>query len=131
MDGSPFIHPIWGSQKTILGAANTLMAGDIRDVVCKEIWAQDGGLVGPLDFVRAMAAIWMNPPDPSVDFVQWWPNYISGNGYNVVILGMTLGDQGDQDITYTTDAKNPYYGDGVGVARGPLVLQMRLISQVT
>ncbi len=118
--GDIIVAPIWASTKTLLGAANTLFAGDVRDVIVEERWTQ--GIVGPTSHADMLIAMWTNPPDPSVAYVQWWPNYSSDFGFNVVMLSLTLGGR---DITTSTLSKATTYRD-----RGPLVLRMRIAGRL-
>ena len=116
--GDAIISPIWASTKTLLGAANTLFVGDLRDVIVEERWTQS--LVGSSSFVDALIAMWQNPPDPSVAYVQWFPNYCSAESFNVVLLGLTLGSKG---ITTATVSKQQR-------ERGPMVLRMRICGRL-
>lgn len=116
--GDLIIPAIWASTKTLLGAANTLFVGDVRDVIVEERWTQS--LVGPTSFADMLIAMWTNPPDPSVAYVQWYPNYASTFGFNVVMLNLTLGGRG-----VSTDKVS--HG---GRDRGPMVLRMRIASRL-
>ncbi len=118
MRGAAVIPPIWSSTKTLLGAANTLFAGDIRDVICEEAWVQPTAC--EVEHLDALLAMWANPPDPTVAYVQWYPNYTTELGFNVIMLDLTLGGK---DITITSQVHN-------GWVRGPLRLRMRIISQI-
>lgn len=118
MDGDSIDPPIWGSTKTLDGAANTLFKSNIRDTIKEERWTQS--IAGELDFVRMLIAMWTNPPDPSVAYVQWYPNYTNAHGYNVILLDLTVGGQ---DITLTPLTKQ-------GWVRGPMVLRMRIASRI-
>jgi hypothetical protein len=117
--GDAIIAPIWASTKTLLGAANTLFVGDVRDVICEERWTQ-GIVYGGTAHADALIAMWSNPPDPSVAYVQWFPNYSSTQGFNVVLLGLTLGQK---DITTSSLSHG-------GHDRGPLILRLRIASRI-
>ena len=121
VDGDVIISPIWDSSKTLLGSANTLFVGDIRDVIVEERWTQSVAM--ELDMARALIAMWQNPPDPAVAYVQWYPSYSCDLGFNVVILSLGIG--GEEGIELTPLVKN-----GVGYVRGPVVLKMRIASRV-
>lgn len=118
LDGDAIVSPIWASTKTLLGAANTLFMGDIRDVVVEERWTQ--AICCEISHLRALMAMWMNPPDPSVAYVQWYPTYSSIQGFNVVLLGLTLGGK---EITINSLSH-------AGWVRGPLVLRMRIAGRL-
>lgn|SRR5574337_769162 len=118
MDGDALIPPVWASTKTLSGAANTLFPGTLRDVIVEERWTQ--GVCCRIEHVRALLAMWMNPPDPSVTYVEWHPTYTSTLGFKVVLLGLTLGGK---DITLTSLSHQGY-------VRGPLVLRMRIAGRV-
>jgi hypothetical protein len=51
-----------------------------------------------MDMLRMLILFFTNPPDPTVDYVQWWPSYTNGNGYDVVIKNLSVGDE---DIAFT------------------------------
>lgn len=116
--GDVIIPPVWASTKTLLGAANTLFAGDVRDVVVEERWTQS--LVGATSFVDMLLAMWSTPPDPSVAYVQWYPNYASAEGFNVVMLAMSLGTK---NITTASLSHQ-------GIDRGPMTLRMRIAGRL-
>lgn len=118
MDGDALIPPVWASTKTLSGAANTLFVGTLRDVIVEEQWTQS--VCCRIEHVRALLAMWMNPPDPSVAYVEWYPTYTSALGFKVVLLGLTLGGK---DITLTSLSHQGY-------VRGPLVLRMRIAGRV-
>lgn len=118
LDGDVLIAPIWATNKTLRGASNTLFQGDIRDVIVEERWTQP--VCCELSQLRAILAMWMNPPDPSVTYVKWYPTYTSALGYNVVMLGLTLGGK---EITLSSVMKQ-------GWVKGPLVLRMRIAGRV-
>jgi hypothetical protein len=118
MRGDAVIAPIWATTKTLLGAANTLFAGDLRDVIVEERWTQS--IVWKSSMVDMLLSMWTTPPDPTVAFVQWFPSYANDLGFNVVMIGMTLGGR---DITTTSLSHGGY-------DRGPLTLRMRIVSRV-
>lgn len=118
LDGDVLIPPVWASTKTLDGAANTLFVGSLRDVIVEEQWNQS--VCCSIEHVRALAAVWMNPPDPSVAYVEWYPSYSSAMGFKVVLLSLTLGGK---DITLTSLVHG-------GWVRGPLVLRMRIAGRV-
>lgn len=114
--------PIWSSTKTLKGASSTLFVSDIQDVLHEERWTQslvDG--VGALDFVRMMIAMWSTPPDPAVAYVQWFPNYASPLGFNVILEDLTIGSK---QVTLTPLIKQGY-------VRGPMVLTLRVVSRIS
>src|SRR5689334_2716317 len=90
VDGDVAIAPIWASQRTLDGDANTLWQGDIRDVLVEEHWT----FAISIAHVRAIVAMWQNPPDPDDGYVKWVPNYANGNTYNVLMDSVTVGGQG-------------------------------------
>jgi hypothetical protein len=118
MRGDAIIPPVWSSVKTLSGAANTLFTGTLRDVICDEQWTQ--GLVWKTDFADRLISMWMNPPDPAVAYVEWWPNYTTDQGFKVVLLSLTLG--GSEITTHSIS-----HG---GYDRGPMNLKMRLIERL-
>lgn len=89
IDGDIIVAPIWSSAKTLIGAANTLMQGHVRDVTVTERWT----FAVPVAHLRALLLHWQNPPDPSVGFVQWWPNYTSTLGFKVALTDLTVGSE--------------------------------------
>jgi hypothetical protein len=119
MDGDVIIPPIWSSTKTLLGSANTLFAGDLRDVTCEETWTQSS-IALEAEMLRTLISFWMNPPDPAVGYVQWWPSYISDLGFEVIILELT--SKGKQ-ITFDPVIHN-------GWARGPINMKLKIVGRV-
>lgn len=122
IDTDAIIAPIWSSTKTLLGAANTLFLGDIRDVIVEERWIQSTAM--ELSQARMLIAMWQTPPDPTVAYVQWFPTYSNDLGYNVVILGLSAGGS-ESGVTL-----NPLVKNGIGWAKGPIVLKMRIAGRV-
>jgi len=93
MDGEAIIVPDWQNTKTLSSGQNTLWAGNIKDVECKEIWTAPGGLAMSMSQLRVLISFFQNPPDPTVDYIQWWPSYVTANGFDVVIKDMQVGGQ--------------------------------------
>lgn len=118
IDGDVIVAPIWASSKTLLGSANTLFVGNIRDVTVEERWTQS--VAGELSLVRALLAFWMNPPDPSLAYVEWYPTYTSNLGFKVILLALTVGGK---EISLSSLAHQ-------GWVRGPIVLRMKIAGRV-
>lgn len=116
--GDVIVPPVWASTKTLLGAANTLFVGNLRDAIIEERWTQS--VACELSHLDMLIAMWTNPPDPSVGYIEWYPTYTSTLGFKVVILNLTAGSKG---IT-TTPLRNQ------GWVRGPVVLRMRIAGRV-
>jgi hypothetical protein len=91
LDGDVIISPIWSSSKTLSGSSNTLWMGDIRDTVIEERWT--GQLSASLAHLRALLAMWQNPPDPAADYVEWWPSYANALGFKVLLIALEVGGQ--------------------------------------
>lgn len=89
IDGDLIVAPIWSSAKTLMGAANTLMPGHIRDVTVTERWT----FAVPIAHLRALLLFWQNPPNPDDGFVEWWPNYTSAQGFQVAMVAMEVGGE--------------------------------------
>jgi hypothetical protein len=119
IDGDIMIPPIWSSTKTLLGSANTLFAGDIRDVTAEETWAESG-VAMEAAMARMLISFWMNPPDPSVGYVQWWPSYTSELGFEVILLELTIKGKA---ITFDSVSHN-------GWVRGPVNLKLKIVGRV-
>jgi hypothetical protein len=98
VDGAAIIAPSWQTTKTLGSGQATLWAGNLRDVEATETWTGPGGLSMPMSMLRMLIAIWQNPPDPTVDYVQWWPSYITTVGYDVVVKNITVGNR---SLTFT------------------------------
>jgi hypothetical protein len=86
MSSDAIIPPVWQSTMTLSSYANTLWKGELRDVIVQEIWQSTGGLSMRFSQLNMMIMMWTNPPDPASTYVQWYPNYINTNGYNVILL---------------------------------------------
>ncbi len=119
MHGDVIIPPIWSSQKTLLGSANTLFAGDIRDVTVEECWAQSTAAM-EVAMLEMLLSFWMNPPDPRVAFVQWYPSYDSTLAFNVILLDLTV-----KGRAVTLDSLSH-----AGWVRGPVVLRMKIVGRL-
>ena len=117
IDGDAIIAPVWASSTTLDGASNTLWQGSLRDVVVEERWTF---AVKPAH-LRAILAMWMNPPDPADGYVQWFPNYTNGNGYAVIMLAVTVGGQAVQ-LNYISRRHDFVIED--------MALQMRLVERI-
>lgn len=111
------IPPGWTSTKTLSGSANTLFVGNIRDVTVKETWNQDIAML--TSQLQVLLTFWMNPPDPSVDYVKWYPNYTTPLGFKVIMLNLTCGGDG---ITTNYLTKQE-------VVEGPVVLEMKIAGR--
>jgi hypothetical protein len=95
VDSDVIVAPAWSSVKTLLGSANTLWAGNIRDVVCVERWRGRGGdLRMKIGQLRTLIAFFVAPPDPSTAAVLWYPSYCSALGFEVALVGLTVGGEG-------------------------------------
>ena len=118
MDGDAIIPPVWASSKTLIGAANTLFPGHLRDVVVDEIWTNDHM---PIAMARMLCAMWMNPPDPASGYVQWYPSYINALGFKVMLVGMEVDGK-----TFVLDK----YLSQIGWVKGKVVLKLRIAGRV-
>lgn len=112
------VPPGWSSTKTLSGSANTLFVGNVRDVTVKEEWNQDIAMLTPQ--LQILLTFWVNPPDPSVDYVRWYPTYTTQLGFKVIMLNITCGGEG-----ITTD-----YLTKQGVVAGPVVLEMKIAGRL-
>jgi hypothetical protein len=90
VDSDVIIAPIWANARTLDGAANTLWQGSIRDVEVEERWT----FAVPVAHLRTILSYWQNPPDPDDGYVSWYPNYANGNGYQVLMLNVSVGGEG-------------------------------------
>lgn len=126
IDGDVFILPIWSSTKTLGGAANVLWSGNIRDVVVEERWKQS--LAMTVAQLRLMLAVFTNPVDPATGYVQWWPNYTTDIGYNVLPIGFSVGGQGIT-LTDLINAKT-VEGNPDGWVEYPVVFTLKIVSKV-
>lgn len=118
LDGDVIISPIWANSKTLSGSSNTLWAGDIRDTIVEERWT--GQLSSSVAHLRALLAMWQNPPDPAADYVEWWPSYANALGYKVVLIALEVGGQA---ITLS-------YISRQGWVAAPITLRMRIAERV-
>lgn len=94
LDGDVVVPPVWASQQTLTGAANTLWPGALRDVVTEERWTGEGGLAMSTEQLRMFLAMWTNPVDPLDGEIEWWPSYTTALGFKVALLGVESGGQG-------------------------------------
>ncbi|WP_407280614.1 hypothetical protein U5817_10040 [Aromatoleum evansii] len=119
IDGDLIVPPIWASEKTLLGASNTLMTGHIRDVTVTEQWT---AFATKIAHVRALLLFWQNPPDPDNGFVEWWPNYTSAQGFKVAMVGLEVG--GEEVTLDWISRRHSFVTEGV-------ILRMRIIDRVS
>lgn len=129
IDQDVVIPPIWTTTKTLKGSINVLSQADIRDVIVEEHWAQEMNVT--IGFLRMLLAFWCNPPDPSGTPVQWWPNYATTLGYQVVLLNLQVGS-GLQNGRERSDGitLNPLVYDPVNWVDEPVTLTMRILGRV-
>jgi hypothetical protein len=118
MDGDAIVSPIWASTKTLSGSSNTLWAGDIRDTVVEERWV--GQLSASLAHLRALLAIWQNPPDPAADYVEWYPSYVNALGFKVIVLAVEVGGQA---VNFNFVARQGWIAQ-------PITLRMKIAGRV-
>lgn len=124
IDGDVIVAPIWASTKTLVGAANALWQGNLRDVIVAESWIQ--ALNVQVTFLRQLLTFWQNPPDPDTGTpVQWWPNYATALGFQVALLEVKI--EGDK----LTDGVvlNPTVPLR-GWVSGQVTLRMRILGRV-
>lgn len=119
MDGDAVIAPVWSSTLTLDGAANTLWQGTIQDVVIEERWLGHGGLSMPIDQLRMLLSMWMNPPDPATGYVQWQPSYANSHTYNVIVLAVLVSGQPGSTLNYIIKQ---------GWVAAPVTLRLRLVG---
>lgn len=114
--------PVWASTKTLAGAANTLWRGQVRDGQAVERWTGQTGLSMPLPLLRALLAFWQNPVDPAAGYVQWWPNYTTALGYQVIITDVSVGSGQGVTLDYITRQ---------GWVAAPVALSLRIAGRVS
>jgi hypothetical protein len=130
LDQDVIIPPTWATQKTLQGAINTLWQGDIRDVLVEERWINDPNVTAT--FLRMLLAFWQTPPDPVTGTpVQWWPNYATTLGFNVIILGVPVGS-GLSHVRERDDGQvlNHYANDDNWITE-PVTISMRVLGRAT
>lgn len=93
IDSDVLMPPVWASTKTLSGAANTLWRGHLRDAVATERWLGDD-LSMSIEQLRLLLAVWQNPVDPAAGYLQWWPNYTTTLGYQVMMTDVSVAGQG-------------------------------------
>ena len=120
MDGDAIIPPIWASARTLTGGANTLWPGYMKDVEVYERWPGKVSMKAPQ--FRAFIDFWVNPPTPP-SYVEWYPNYLNGNGYQVIITSVSSGGNKGVNLDFTL-----FQADGF--IKGPVQINMRLVDYV-
>lgn len=121
IDEDVVIPPVWSSSRTLSSGANTLWAGNLRDVEVEERWIPEAGLSMPLDMLRTLIAFWVNPPDPAVDHILWYPSYTSSLGFKVVIVGL---DVNGQPCTLSPQTKY------IELVEFPVTLKLRTVARL-
>ena len=142
VDGDVIVPPVWSHTKTLKGSQSALWQGDISDAVCEERWLSLGGVSMPVDQLRTLISMWTNPVDPSVGYVQWFPTYANGNGYNVIISDITVGSPGNSSMARASgiglfsialdDVVNYVNGNGdvEGWVTLPVTMFLKVVSKV-
>jgi hypothetical protein len=128
IDADAIIAPVWSSSRTLTSAANVLWAGNLRDVVVEERWKALGGLAMPITQFRMLLAIWTTPVDPDVGYVQWFPNYISGLGFNVLPVGLSMG--GSQIVFDDVVNYKDEDGEPIGWVTNPVTFVLKLVERL-
>lgn len=129
IDADIIIPPVWASSRTMVGAANVLWPGHIRDVVVEERWKALGGLAMPIGMLRMLYMIWQNPVDPVVGYVEWWPNYVCPLGFKVLPVGLSAGGSSGlvfDDVVNYLDDRGPD-----GWMTNPVTLTLKLVERIT
>lgn len=130
IDADAIIAPIWASSRTLTSAANVLWQGALRDVVVEERWKALGGLAMPMTQMRMLMAIWTNPIDPDVSYVQWYPNYITEVGFKVLPISLVAGGQQglvfDDVVNYLDEDDNP-----IGWITAPVTFTLKIVERLT
>ena len=119
VDGDVIIAPIWSSNKTLIGSSNTLFPGHIRDTVVEETWVGDDASIS-VEMMRALVSFWQNPPNPTDDYVEWYPNYTNQLGYKVILLAVDVNGAG-VNLNYVTR---------LGWVVGDVTLRMKIAGRV-
>lgn len=117
LDTDIIAPPVWATQTTLTGAANTLWDGSIADVVCEERWT--GGAALTIEHLRMLLSFWCAPPDPASGYIVWSPSYATALSYNVIILSVSAAGEA---VTLDALLKR-------GWVAGPVVLRMRVVSR--
>lgn len=128
LDADVIVPPVWASTRTMTGATNVLWKGYLRDVVVEERWKALGGLAMPIGMMRMLYMIWMNPLDPMVGYVEWYPNYISPLGFKVIPVSLTAGGQQGlafDDVVNYLDDRGPD-----GWVTQPVTLMLKLVERI-
>lgn len=121
MGQDAIISPIWASQQTLSSSANTLWAGNLRDVAPEERWIPSAGLSMPLAMLNALIAFWMNPPDPDVAYIEWHPSYVTTLKYSVVITAIEVNGA---PLTMSPQTV------GTNLVEFPVTVKMRITGRV-
>ena len=121
IDDDLIIPPIWSSTKTLTSGANTLWAGNLRDVEVEERWVPEAGLSMPLDMLRSLLAFWVNPPDPAVDFIEWYPTYTSTLGFKVAIAAVET-----NGVPLTLSPQTKY----IELVEFPVTVKLRIVERI-
>lgn len=118
VDTDVIAPPPWASTPTLGGAANTIWPASIMDVDIMEQW--DSDISVPMTFLRQLLNFRINPPAPEDGYIEWYPTYVNGYGYKVVLYDVTCG--GEQ---VTLD-----YVSRQGWVSGALTIRMKVVGRV-
>lgn len=119
VDGDVIIAPIWSSSKTLVGSSNTLFAGHLRDTVVEETWIGTEASIS-VDMMRVLLSFWQTPPNPSTQYIQWYPNYTNQLGFNVILQAVDVNGAG----------VNLNYIARIGWVVGDVTLRMKIASRI-
>ena len=124
VDADVIVSPVWSNTKTLLGSANALWPGDLRDVEVEERWTQPLAMADA--FFRQLLTFFQTPPDPDADApVQWWPNYASPLGFQVAIKDVAVGDDGKGNGVVLTPLLNAR-----GWVEGKVIVTMQVLGRM-
>jgi hypothetical protein len=121
MMGDVIIPPIWSSNLTLGGASSTVWQGTIKDVVCEERWTSQGGLAMRVPQLSMLLAMYQSPPDPETAWVEWYPSYITTQGFKVLITDLNVG--GSNGIALDGYVKG-------GFVSGKVTMKLRIIDRL-
>lgn len=122
VDTDAVAAPIWESALTLTGGVNTLWYGILQGTRVKEYWpASENRASMPMEMIRQLLLFYANPPANPENYVQWWPNYATSQGFQVVLLGLEVGGE---EITFGQFGRLWEY------CNQPVALKMTIVARI-
>lgn len=125
MGATPFVRPLYASQKTLSKTATVQFLGDVTDLEVTETWVGGGNRVAmSLSMFTALWDYYTNVPDlTGSGFITWEPRDISPRRYTVLLTGLEVGGTEVVTLDNLYKVTSPWIHETV-------TLRMRLVEEL-